>query len=597
MSSRRLLDQAIKELACNTEQYEAVHELGHCVVRAGPGSGKTKTLTTAMARAVLEDVLPPRGIACITYNNECALELETRLAKLGIEPSDRVFIGTVHSFALSQIIAPYARCVLPELRANFRIANSDECNQAIHAAYHRLASGDGKIKTSRDCWSLAEKKRREQVDRTQELWRGRNPELADFVEYYEAELRRDGLIDFEDMPLLAFRMVQQHQWIRRSLHAKFPVLFVDEYQDLGHALHELVLMLCFDGGSRLFAVGDPDQSIYAFTGANPELFLGLAVRPDVRDIRLRFNYRCGRRIIKVSQAALGEERAYVAPDGAAEGDVFFVPVDGDMRDQADHTAKVLIPHIRSGGTKIEEIAVLYRVAEHGNFVAQAVTAEKLPIVRADNQALIRRNSRLCRFTEACARWVAGGWKLADPPFGRLAAEAVSLVFGPYVTDEARRQIELELISFLRSSIDGVHSAHSWLNAYYDALIIPWESRASTTSNEWEHVLTMIARTGPASPEGDVPLAHLGGYFEDSGRLNLSTLHSAKGREFDAVILFAMNDDILPTQRDQKKVQSLREARRLFYVGVTRARQQLYVVYRKRHHSPWVKELYDRLSST
>ena len=82
MVDRRLVEQAIAQLASNPEQFEAVHEPGHCVVLAGPGSGKTKTLTTAMARAILDDVAEPRGVGCITYNNECALELEERLAKL-----------------------------------------------------------------------------------------------------------------------------------------------------------------------------------------------------------------------------------------------------------------------------------------------------------------------------------------------------------------------------------------------------------------------------------------------------------------------------------------------------------------------------------
>jgi len=94
---------------------------------------------------------------------------------------------------------------------------------------------------------------------------------------------------------------------------------------------------------------------------------------------------------------------------------------------------------------------------------------------------------------------------------------------------------------------------------------------------------------------DMPLAHLGGYFEDTGRLNLSTLHSAKGREFDAVILFAMNNDILPNWHEQKTSIQLREARRLFYVGVTCAIRELFFVYQKGHHSPWVKELYARLT--
>ncbi|EBV3304370.1 ATP-dependent helicase, partial [Salmonella enterica subsp. enterica serovar Enteritidis] len=99
MSNRHALAHALAELKPNSEQYAAAIERGHCVVLAGPGSGKTKTLTTAMARTLMDEVVDPRGVACITYNNECATELEERLAKFGVANSDRSFIGTVHSFA------------------------------------------------------------------------------------------------------------------------------------------------------------------------------------------------------------------------------------------------------------------------------------------------------------------------------------------------------------------------------------------------------------------------------------------------------------------------------------------------------------------
>ena len=106
MSDRRALSEALNELLPNREQYAAATYPGHCVVIAGPGSGKTKTLTTAMARALIEEVADPRGVACITYNNECASELEGRLACFNVIGDDRNFIGTVHSFALNQVLIP-----------------------------------------------------------------------------------------------------------------------------------------------------------------------------------------------------------------------------------------------------------------------------------------------------------------------------------------------------------------------------------------------------------------------------------------------------------------------------------------------------------
>ena len=246
-------------MSSNSEQFDAAREHGHCVVLAGPGSGKTKTLTAAMARVLVEDVVDPRGIACITYNNECALELESRLARLGIQSNERVFIGTVHSFALAQVIGPYARCIPGFLPADFRIATADECKEAIELAYAAVFN-DQFDPHSR--WSFAAEKRRRDVDRSLAGWRGQNEELADFIEAYEARLRKRGLVDFDDMPLLAYRLVKDHGWIRDALRSRFPVLFVDEYQDLGHALHELVLLLCFEGGMRLFAVGDYGAAIW-----------------------------------------------------------------------------------------------------------------------------------------------------------------------------------------------------------------------------------------------------------------------------------------------------------------------------------------------
>src|SRR5712692_6288651 len=100
---------AAEELRENPAQWQAYESKGNCVVLAGPGSGKTKTLTIKMARILAEDVQEPRGVACITYNNECARELTVRLDALGVQRRNRVFIGTVHSFALTQIVLPYAR--------------------------------------------------------------------------------------------------------------------------------------------------------------------------------------------------------------------------------------------------------------------------------------------------------------------------------------------------------------------------------------------------------------------------------------------------------------------------------------------------------
>lgn len=588
MSNHLTLSRALAELASNPEQSAAVRERGHCVVLAGPGSGKTKTLTTAMARVLTEDVVDPRGVACITYNNECAIELETRLAAFGIEGSDRNFIGTVHSFALTQVIMPYARCLAGLLPAEFRVATRDECRAAVEIAYADVFDDQFDPHAR---WQFAEEKRRREVDRTLAPWRGRNPELADFIEAYEAELRRHRLIDFDDMPLIAYRMIRDHGWIRTALRARFPVLFIDEYQDLGHALHELVLLLCFAGGIRLFAVGDADQSIYGFTGANPELLRGLIARPDVREVRLRFNYRSGAKIIRASLGALGEERDYRGVDAAPEGDLFFWKVKGDLDAQASAIAAQILPKLLERHPA-EEVAILYRAAWLGDKLAGALDQTGIAYIRTDGNALIKRSSRLARLVEGCAAWVAGGWRDANPPFARLLTQAKAIVYGGRCSEAEEQALSAQLIAFLRSGIDGGETTHAWLQRLRRELIAPWCMIARNPHQEWEVCAEMVGKTDPARGR-DMALNIFAGRIEGTGRVSLSTLHSAKGREFDAVILYGMNSGDIPSRRDEKSAGALREARRLFYVGVTRPRKELAIIYRDGAPSPWVVELYKR----
>lgn len=589
MSSYSTLKQALSELEKNEEQFKAVICRNHCVVLAGPGSGKTKTLTTAIARTLNEEIISPRAIACITYNNECAIELENRLSKFGIENNGQNFIGTVHSFALTQIIIPYARCIEGLVPKNFKVANLLECKIAIENAYKTVYNDS---EDSKKQWDFASEKRNREVDRTLPTWKGHNRELAEFVEEYESELRKKGLIDFDDMPLIAYRMIKENPWIRQALESRFPILFVDEYQDLGHVLHELVHLLCFEGKIRLFAVGDADQSIYGFTGANPELLQSLTERKDVQTIQLRFNYRSGTKIVKASTAVLNEERNYESPEGSPEGEIIFNPVIGALEEQAYFIVNNILTELAFRGVKNEQIAILYKAAWLGDKIVEALEQKKIAYHRTDRNSLIKRSSRFARFIEECAKWVTGGWKYAEPSFNRLFKQALNIVYGNHCTQIEKQTLEQQLIDFLQRSRLVQETANEWLIRFHNELVVYWSSICRNNIQEWDICLELIQKTSPEMDK-DMSLDLFSGKTEGTGRLTLTTFHSSKGREFDAVIIFGVNKGVLPDKRDNKTSKSLKEARRLFYVAITRPKTILHLVYQSKNHSEFLDEFYRR----
>jgi DNA helicase-2/ATP-dependent DNA helicase PcrA len=591
VSTRTLYLRAAEELRRNQGQWEAYASKGHCVVLAGPGSGKTKTLTIKLARMLTEDVQEPRGVACITYNNECARELEDRLEALGIEPGKRVFIGTVHSFSLTQVILPYAKAAQMGLPENFRVATRAEQALALERAFNRVIRGPENPQKWKDPMG---KHRRSILNRSSTEWRTTDPELSRLVEAYEEELRALGRIDFDDMPLLAVRALRQHDWLQKALLAKYPILVVDEYQDLGLALHRMVMGLCFSTGMRLFAVGDVDQSIYGFNGAHPELLQKLSERKDVEPVRLRLNYRCGSRIVTASAYALGEERDYEAADGAEEGTIYFHPRPGLYEEHAAYLFSTLLPEIqaRIHGLRLGDIAVLYPAAWIGDAVAAAAQAVDIPTLRSDTNALYPRGSRLMRWLEQCAEWCCGGWKSGSPRFGRLVNEGQRLFTEALTSEVEQAKFRRDLVQSLWKRRSSTATLHRWLEELCEELVTDLVQACRTMQDEGEILSAFIERCATGDCQ-EMILNEFAGQGEGRDCIKLSTLHSSKGREFSVVIMFGMDEERIPRRKPSSR--DLVEARRLFYVGFTRAKNELHMMYSAQNSSRFVDEVAARLA--
>ncbi len=570
---------AAEQLRNNRGQWEVYNSRGNCVILAGPGSGKTKTLTIKLARMLAEDIQAPRGIACITFNNQCARELKKRLSDLGIEDGRRVSIGTVHSFCLKHIVLPYAKLARLPKKYPITVASIAESQRLQQKAI------DLTIGRNERWGPRFDRYRRTNLDRNAPEWWSQDEEAALAVEKYEELLDKHGLIDFDGMVLIGLHLVENFQWIRKALSARFPILVVDEYQDLGYALDRIVQCLCFKAGIRLLAVGDPDQSIYGFAGADPSLLKKLAEREDVKTVHLRLNYRCGSTIIKASEAALGEKRGFRSWDDEP-GVIFFHERPDGITDQAKFICETIVPSAleRRPNRQLGDIAILYLDKNDGNVIAQAVSEMGWKFIRVDGNNPYQP-SPVTYWLEDCAAWCAGGWRSGRPRMSDLVRRW--LVFNESLsTDLERRTAQTDLVRFLYNHRDPNMPLYDWLAEFMNEGLVFTLEREPRLRDDRVKVENLLKVTSPGGPLEAFTVAYFGGQSGSSDHLNLTTLHSAKGLEYDVVIMMGLEQGRIPYYNDSET--TIREKRRIFYVGLTRAKHEVHLVY-----SGWYTNQYGR----
>ena len=517
----------------------------HAVTLAGAGSGKTTTITRRIAYQVATETFRPPQILAVTFTEKAAGEMKQRLDRLGVRG---VRASTFHSAALAQLRvlsgAPVPE-ILPSKAASLRrIANT------LPKPYRFRPAVDlaNEIEWARN--------RRISTDEYAERLEDREPPIpADLMtsvyRRYESGKRKAGLVDFEDLLEWAIQMYEENDDARARFRAKYAALTVDEYQDV-NLLQETLLRLWVGERDDLCAVGDDYQSIYGFTGATPAYLLEMPERyPHAHVVRLEHNYRSTPQVLEVANRLtpkLGGARkilhAVRPPAARVEAAAFG-------SDPAEIAFIVgTIGRLNREGVPLEDMAILYRANFRSEDYAAALAAEAIAyqvrdtafLARAAARYLVNELTKRARSTSPAedVRTLAEGAGYLERPPDDLGEQEIT-----------RQEDLARFIRLAQEFDDGTRTSADFVT----------DLKARFTT-------------------------------EGEGRgVNLLTYHRAKGLEFEAVFLPRLEDGELPFKR-ARSPEAYAEERRLFYVGITRAKTHLtisWVSSRRRRPSPFVLE--------
>ena len=550
-------EKKLQEISEDDMQFAAYKAVNNTVVIAGPGSGKTTVLTLKVMQLLAEMIYPPRGLACLTYSTEAVREFKSRLVKLGLEKRKNVFLGTVHSFCLSEIITPFA-ALYPQYKIPLpiRIISEAEKNRLFNSQNYE---GTPKL-----------------IDVDKERTRNIKGISRVAIESYDIALKaaisfeelliQNEYLDFISMVKKSVELIKNESYVRKALEAKYPWIIVDEYQDLGKPLHELILTLLNLTRIKVFAVGDADQSIYDFQGAAPDYLIELSQRQDVSCIHLKNNYRSSQTIVDASEYVLKSSQRYIASGKLQDyhAKLEFIECSKGMDEQYERVIEQ-ISRFHTEGIPYHEIAVLVGNNKQVTELAQECSRQNIPAYIARQTF---RLTDLIIWIQNCAKWVSdkcsvsfdeicSTWKSFISQKRIISEDDYFLlkrtIFQTLTASKVYKDNLSEWLCYLDKKV-GIVSAFTASERYPDEIDNYNKLLETARSHDTQLTIKFLTRLG--IPENQVVL---------------TTRHSSKGLEFDVVILPGMEKDSFPSYYDNTP-RKLAEARRLCFVSVSRARK-------------------------
>ncbi|MFI2040897.1 UvrD-helicase domain-containing protein [Streptomyces bottropensis] len=578
------LAQEFAELS--PEQREAAWHQGNLVVRAGPGAGKTRTLVARIGY-LLATTSRHRCVAAITFTDAAAAEVGVRLRRLGMPGGRRVSSGTIHSFCLRHVLIPYARLAGVPMPEAVTVCTEEQAREWWDEA--ALASGLGELRNA-DRTELGKQRKL--------LAAGADPAqfnavYLETIRHYQDLLLQHEAIDFDAMPERALDVLRTSPEALRMIAARFPHVVVDEYQDLGPVLHAIVLQF-LAAGVQITAVGDADQTMFGFQGADSRHLDSLERRVEFTSLPLSVNWRSGSALIAGGLRVLGAARSYRAAPGREEpGLITHEAADGDL-DVHTSLAVATAQERISSGTMPEEIAVLYpgqgplldelkAALESAGLAYDAEKARKIPPGPMADFISDCTGRRLTGPLPGTSVPVSGARSARTLMDLATAWHRRRIDAGLAIEEDTPRRLARQLAEVLdampRPPATG--PADPFLDRLVAALDL--ETLAQASPDERDHSAVSGCRDAVV---GGLTLAELAG-GRAPGRIVLTTYHSAKGREFDIVILPGLVDKHIPYYGwSGPSEREMRIQRRNFYVAFTRARHEAVLITGTRHTDRW-----------
>ena len=601
----------------NKEQQQAVqHTEGPLLILAGAGSGKTKVLTVRIAHLLAQGV-NPYEILAITFTNKAAKEMKSRVEGLVGDVANRIWLSTFHSFC-----AKFLRFELDNFlgyNSNFTIYDTSDSQAVIKAAlkalnlddkYYPVGAMIAAISDAKNKLLFASDFRKQARDFYQQ-------KVADVYEYYERELRKNNALDFDDLLLVAVKLLQSNEAVLDKYSKRFRYVMIDEYQDTNHAQYLLAKLLA-SHWKNIAVVGDADQSIYAWRGADIQNILDFEKDyPNCTSIKLEQNYRSTKIILDAANAVIEnnegrpkknlwtdktegakiqhftaqsehEEAAFIGDTIAKKHDIHGVPY-GDMailyrtnaqsRVLEEALIKRALPYIMVGGTKFYDrkeikdvlayLRVLYnpfddlsllRIINVPKRSIGATTVAKLQdYARANGTSLFMTLTQLHLVDS-----IKGKTKEKLEEFGILIFTLVAEMEDRTVLDILESILDRTgYLAQLEESTDPQDQARA--ENIGELLSVAKDFQDTNPSGTVEDFLEQVALVNDVDS-----------FLQEESKVTLMTLHAAKGLEFPIVFLGGLEEGLFPHSRTLMNPEEIEEERRLAYVGITRAEKELYI---------------------